>query len=233
MLSKDKRLAKVPFLYFGDHDFQGFHIYKVLKTGSAQQAESNKSMVCPRLQWAGPSRKELLASPLECAPGKKAQYEQDNRKKTKGEVEAYMAKWKRETRGKLEKKLQPANKTDKSLMKGFRDCGWLDSEPAIKDELEEMLVKTSKFRLANLTDVTGQYLREFMDNKVAEFATEMLRQPAKEMPIFEQSPQAEKWQKATSQATSVPSQMPAADSAVSWIPSEEELKALAEFDIAS
>ena len=224
----------MPFLYFSDHDFQGLHIYKVLKTGSAQQAESSRIMVCPRLQWAGPSRKEFLASPVECAPGKRAQYIKDN-KKTKGEVDAYMAKWERETLGKLEKKLQPANKTDKSLMKGLRDCGWLDSEPAIKDELEEMLEKKSKFRLANLTDVTGQYLREFMDNKVAEFATEMVRQPAKEKPVFEMTTQEEKWQKATSQAMSSPSQMPAANSAVSWNPSmepEEELKALAEFDIA-
>ena len=235
MLSKDKKLANVPFLYFGDHDFQGFHIYKVLKTGSAQQAESSKIMVCPRLQWAGPSKKELLASPSECAPGKRAQYEKDNEKKTKGEVDAYMAKWRRETRAKLEKKLQPANKTDATLMKGFRDCGWLDSEPAIKAELEEMLEQPSKFRLANLTDFNGQYLRIFMDNKVAELAVETVRQPEKEMPVVKTSTQDQKWLKASSQAMSSPSQMPAADSAVSsdLKMSEEECQALLEFDMGN
>ena len=189
-------------------------------------------MVCPRLQWAGPSRKEFLASPSVCASGKRAQYGKDNKRKTKGDVDAYMAKWKSDTRRKLEKKLQPANKTDRTLMKGFRDCGWLQSEPAIKDELEEMLEKTSKFRLANLTDVTGQYLREFMDNKVAEFAKETVRQPAKELPVFEQSPQVQKWQKASSQASSSPSQMPVADSAVSFKADLEVVEeAILEYDL--
>ena len=59
MLSLDQNLRKTPFLYLSDHDIHGLQIFQVLKYGSKQNAESNRIMICPRLQGAGPSKEDL------------------------------------------------------------------------------------------------------------------------------------------------------------------------------
>lgn len=38
LLAMDQELAKVPFIYFGDHDIAGFSIFQVLKFGSKTSA---------------------------------------------------------------------------------------------------------------------------------------------------------------------------------------------------
>ena len=54
LLSSHSSLQAVPILFFSDHDVYGFDIYQVLKYGSRATAWASPTLVCSRLQWAGP-----------------------------------------------------------------------------------------------------------------------------------------------------------------------------------
>lgn len=198
MLAKDKRLARAPFLYFGDHDFQGVDIYKVLKTGSAQQAESNRTMVCPRLQWVGPTRQDLIDSPKKGLESQRKQYKAGHPRASDKDVDTALQRWKADKAQKVQRKFQAATTTDRRLMKSFEKSGWLTAEPEMAAELEEMLAKNSKFRLADMTEVNPDYLSVFIDAKVADFCTQRQKPRAPLGPIL--TPERQEWLAAQSQS---------------------------------
>lgn len=199
-LAKDKRLAPVPFLYFGDHDFQGIDIYKVLKTGSAQQAESSRTMVCSRLQWAGPTRQDLIDTPEKCLQSKREQYKANYPKRSDKDLNADMKKWKAAKATTVQRKFQVATKTDRSLMRGFEKSGWLKAEPKLAAELEGMLEQNSKFRLADMAEVNSDYLSVFIQARVAEFCKESQRQTPQALPGPNLTPVRQEWLAAESQS---------------------------------
>lgn len=60
MLYNDERLNEKPFLYYAYHDMQGISIFQTLKYGSKNSAWPSASMVCPGLQYVGPTKQDLL-----------------------------------------------------------------------------------------------------------------------------------------------------------------------------
>ena len=200
MLAKDTRLARVPFLYFGDHDFQGIDIFKVLKTGSAKSAESNRSMVCSRLRWAGPRRKDLIDSPQNCLQAHRDQYNAAHPRASDKDVEADMRKWKAAKANTVQKKFQAANKTDRTLFKGFEKSGWLGAEPEMAAELKDMLEKNSKFRLADMAEFNPDYLSVFIDARVADLCKESQRFRPRALPAPVLTPERKQWLAAQSQS---------------------------------
>ena len=202
MLAKDKSLAHVPFLYFGDHDFQGIDIYKVLKTGSAKSAESSRSMVCSRLRWAGPRRQDLIESPNNCLQAHREQYNAAHPRASDKDVGADMKKWKEAKAKTVQKKFQAANKTDRTLIKGFEKSGWLAAEPEMAAELNEMLEKNGKFRLADMAEINPDYLSVFIEARVASLCTVSQRQPLRALPGPILTPERQQWLAARSQSQS-------------------------------
>lgn len=55
LLSTNEVLNNVPFFYLSDHDVFGFNIYHVIKFGAKATAWASPSLVCSKLQWAGPT----------------------------------------------------------------------------------------------------------------------------------------------------------------------------------
>ena len=53
--STNQVLNNVPFFYLSDHDIFGFDIYHVIKFGSRATSWASPSLVCSKLQWAGPT----------------------------------------------------------------------------------------------------------------------------------------------------------------------------------
>lgn len=50
----------VPFLYYSDHEIQGFHIYTVLKSGGRATAWASDIMTCQTLEYAGPRKQQTI-----------------------------------------------------------------------------------------------------------------------------------------------------------------------------
>ena len=48
------------FVFYTDHDTNGFYIYLCLKYGCRKSAWASPSMVCLQLQWGGPSRQQVF-----------------------------------------------------------------------------------------------------------------------------------------------------------------------------
>ncbi|KAI9741407.1 MAG: hypothetical protein M1834_003124 [Cirrosporium novae-zelandiae] len=67
-LSRDETLKDVPFLFFADHDANGFEIYLTLKMGSKNMAWASQSQACGRLTYAGPTMGDIESSITRMAP---------------------------------------------------------------------------------------------------------------------------------------------------------------------
>ncbi|KAI4113262.1 MAG: hypothetical protein LQ345_005715 [Seirophora villosa] len=168
LLSQSSKLRNVPFLYFGDHDMQGFTIFQALKYGSKNAAWGSKAMVCPQLEYAGPTRQDLKDSPRFFRPYWEAQFRADYPDATDREVEKNADRWLRRTKTKVNRKLGKHTMKDKESLKSFERLGWLDHEPMVKKEVNLIIGAEfgGKFRIADMTVVDLYYLRHFIEGKL-------------------------------------------------------------------
>ena len=107
--------GSTPFLYFSDHDVQGIHIFLTLKHGARTTAYASDIMVCPRLQWVGPTMQGLL----------------DHHRKTHDNT----AIWPSREAILLAKMSKKLTRTDRSLLKGIKGLDVLQHEPILKTEV--------------------------------------------------------------------------------------------------
>lgn len=212
MLSLDENLRKTPFLYFSDHDIHGLQIFQVLKYGSKQNAESNRIMICPRLQWAGPSKEDLLTSPTTFYASHEAQHKLDNPRAGPAAVERAMVEWKEKMDRQIPKKLIEASDKDHALAKGLNSLGWLKYETSLADELGEMLNGKSMFRLADLAHVGNGFIHLFVQQKVETLSTAAVR-TKQLVPQQLRSPTGAKWRDIATQSQSLSRQIEDVDEA--------------------
>ncbi|KAL8751776.1 MAG: hypothetical protein Q9184_005956, partial [Pyrenodesmia sp. 2 TL-2023] len=169
LLSQSTKLQDVPFLYFGDHDMQGMTIFQTLKYGSKNAAWGSKTMVCPQLSYAGPTRQELKESVQKFRPQWEARFRAEYPDEDDEVVEAQADRWQRKTKNKVDKKFAKHTQKDTEIKRGFEKLGWLEYEPLVKTEVNYIIdaKRGGKFRLADMTIVDLDYLRYFIEAKLA------------------------------------------------------------------
>ena len=172
LLGQDEALAHVPFLYFSDHDFDGFKIFSVLKYGSSNGAHLSKTRVCSKLRWVGPQKEDLFTSIGSFRSSWVKTYKQRFKRASDQEVKQAAERWIKGKRRQLRSRLVPATQKDRTLFKGFEKAGWLQYEPLVAAELQDMLVNSSKFRLADLMRVDHSCLRLAIEQRVSEVIAE-------------------------------------------------------------
>ncbi|KAL8682527.1 MAG: hypothetical protein Q9186_001474 [Xanthomendoza sp. 1 TL-2023] len=170
LLSTHKQLQGIPFLCFVDHDMGGFSIFQTLKYGSKNSAWASKTMVCPQLKYAGPTRQDLRDSVRLYQPIRERQFRVDFPHANDREVNAAIQNWVRRTSNKVTKRFSRRTKKDLETYKSFQKLGWLDLEDQVKREVEWIVAgsKPSKFRIASLTTVDLDYVRFFIETKLSQ-----------------------------------------------------------------
>ena len=143
MLSIDPLLRQLPWLMLVDHDFQGLHIFSKMKYGCRNSAWVSEISVCSQLQCIGPFRDDLTQSPALHRPEWEAQYRVDHPRKSDSAVAKAAQEWENRMSRKIAQKFTAASKADKTLYKSFERTGWLEKEPAVKEELRVMLRQPS------------------------------------------------------------------------------------------
>ena len=138
MLGQDKLLAKVPFLYVSDYDFQGFHQFSIFKYGCRNSSWASEIQTCPKLKWDGPRGDDYEKLVDNNTPLYRKHYILGHPRHTEQQIDDAVVVWRRKTTGKLAKAARPMNKTDHSLLKGFEKAGWLEREPDLADEIESL-----------------------------------------------------------------------------------------------
>lgn len=155
MLSIDPLLEQLPWLMLIDHDFQGVHIFSKVKYGCRSSAWVSEISVCSQLQCIGPFRDGLTQSPALYRPDWEAQYRADHPRKDDKAVAKAADEWEARCGRKIMRKFTAASATDKSLHKSFERTGWLEYEPALKEELRIMLrqrKRPTRWRFGSLRD---------------------------------------------------------------------------------
>ena len=119
----------VRFLYCSDHDPFGLNIYCILRWGARPHAASSRSMVCPGLEWVGPTR-EIVLSRLD--EYMKNRWTLENHRKPQGEHVVALNKAKRDV-----EKIMAAKLSDKanSNILGMEKLGYMDKEPILAQEV--------------------------------------------------------------------------------------------------
>ncbi|KAL8735434.1 MAG: hypothetical protein Q9166_000980 [cf. Caloplaca sp. 2 TL-2023] len=168
LLSRNPKLENVPFLYFSDHDMSGFTIFQTLKYGSKNSAWASKSMICPQLEYAGPTIEDLKDSTRIHRPRWEAQYREDYPGASMADVKKQADRWQRNHGNKINAKFRKATLKDMQTLVSFQKLGWLEHEPEVHREVRLItgLLRGSKFRLADMTIVDLDYLRTFVENKL-------------------------------------------------------------------
>ncbi|KAL8978028.1 MAG: hypothetical protein Q9205_006296 [Flavoplaca limonia] len=168
MLSNHPKLQQVPFLCFVDHDMGGFSIFQTLKYGSKNQAWGSQNMVCPRLEYAGPTRQDLRDFVRMYRPQWVDQYKINHLSDTDAQVGERAAKWAKSMRTKIGGKFSKHNAKDLEKFRSFEKLGWLELEPAVKREVNLAIGAkiAGKFRTAALTTVSLDYPRIFIETKL-------------------------------------------------------------------
>lgn len=200
-------MARLPFLYLSDHDFQGFQIFQTLKYGATASAWASAIQICPRLTWVGPSKKDLLESPAAYLEAHKSQYKSDRPHESEDEVVRAMRAWQKQKTSSIQRKFVAATKMDRALYRGFERLGWLEHEPELKQEIQQMLETPSKFRLADLSQVSARYIGVFLNAKVVELGQLQAQVPVLApvvTPLVMRSPIGERFKNLPSQVSSLP-----------------------------
>ncbi len=128
----DTALPDVPFLYIGDHDFAGFQIYSNIKYGSNDKSYRSHISVCPRLQWVGPTKADLIASPAGYKEEKRKLHKAHHPNQSEAEVARILDAWEKAHSERIQAKLSRLNDCDQSLVRGWQRKDWLQYEPKVK-----------------------------------------------------------------------------------------------------
>lgn len=147
---------------------KGFTIFQVLKYGSKTCAWSSEIMVCPQLEYVGPTKAEMLVGPSQYRPHFERQRQADFPRETAKARKEVTDRWQHRLERRLAKQCKPWLKKDDAAVRGFASLGWLDYEPAINQQIKQMAVEDSKFRLADLCQADERYLRIFVEAKLRE-----------------------------------------------------------------
>ncbi|KAL8756500.1 MAG: hypothetical protein Q9184_004482 [Pyrenodesmia sp. 2 TL-2023] len=136
MLSNDRNLIDKPFLYFGDHDMQGFSIFQTIKYGSKNAAWASPSMVCPRLHYVGPTKEDLLQSVEQYKPQWRIAYRQAYPDASPGQLYNAGLAWEKKMETKVKSKFAKHVPKDREIYKAFESIGWMAHEPLAKREID-------------------------------------------------------------------------------------------------
>ncbi|KAL8899133.1 MAG: hypothetical protein Q9207_006351, partial [Kuettlingeria erythrocarpa] len=136
MLSEDRNLVDKPFLYFGDHDMQGFQIFQTIKYGSKSAAWASASMVCPRLQYVGPTKQDLLKSVAAYEPQWRIAYRQAYPDASPQELWNAGLAWRKKMETKVRSKFAKHVPKDREVLQAFESIGWMAHEPLARREID-------------------------------------------------------------------------------------------------
>ena len=119
----------VKFLYCSDHDAYGIHLYCLLRWGARISAATSRTMVCPGLQWVGPTQETVL-SRLERYM--RHTWTLENRHKSLEENLRALNQAKEDVRKRMQGKLtSKAN----SILRCMEKVGYMDLDPVINLEV--------------------------------------------------------------------------------------------------
>lgn len=139
LLSKDPRLARVPFWYFGDCDMSGIVMFFVLKYGAQSSAWASGSLVCPKLQWGGPSEGDALHTIDELREIERASLRQKHRRDTEEQLDRRVASWAKGMRHYLRSHMSGPKSNDKSCWAGIKKLGLHELEAGAAAAAEAVL----------------------------------------------------------------------------------------------
>jgi len=138
LLSMNKRMARKPFLYFGDHDTAGYSIFQCLKYGSKTSAWVSPISVCPQLEYAGPTVADLKASTALFRSQWEVEYREGKPRATNAQVKKAADTWQKATEQQINDKLTDLTSKDKQTLTSFKKLGWLEHEDVIRQEIAAM-----------------------------------------------------------------------------------------------
>ena len=95
-------------------------------------------MICPQLQYVGPTKYDLLQATAKFLPQWTKWYEQANPHAKQRVVVTEAKVWEKRKTHKYKQKFRPMTISDKRAIKGFQKLGWLEYEPVIAREIELM-----------------------------------------------------------------------------------------------
>ena len=96
-------------------------------------------MVCPRLEYAGPTRDDLKDSPRLFRPHWEARFRASHPEADDRMVEDRSHRWQKHMKSKVKRKFRVCTKTDHQTKKSFDKLGWLRQEPLVNRALNVML----------------------------------------------------------------------------------------------
>ena len=142
LLSKHPLIQDVPFYFFSDHDVFGSEIYCVLKYGSKATAWASPTLICSRLEWAGPTTAALEASVKIHGSFRKTFIMTSNPQKTEEQVLAEALEWETCMLARLRKRMmnKKINADASARYKHLQTSGILSlpGEQAFATELKAM-----------------------------------------------------------------------------------------------
>jgi len=152
-----------------DHDVYGFDVYNVLKYGCKATAWASPTMVCPRLQWAGPTIADLEGQVEVYAPMHREMLRKADTTVTEHRAVAMEQEWKASTLTKLRNKMKskPLAEDARTRYNNILKSGILDirCEREFGEELQAMVeneqASLSQNRDLRLTDQAQQF--SFLD----------------------------------------------------------------------
>ena len=135
----ERLLGNKPFVFFSDHDTQGAQIFPNLKYGSILSSYATDILRCPRLEWGGPTQKQLLQH-LEA---------------THADADT---PWSSRLPKLLKRMTLRPTRSDHSIIRNLERMGILDEEPTLREELDLMLAGTGVCRFLCLQHATANLL---------------------------------------------------------------------------
>ncbi|MCJ1303315.1 Meiotic recombination protein W68 [Hypocenomyce scalaris] len=177
LLAEDVKFKKVPFLFFSDHDFHGFQIFLTLKYGAKATAWASATQVCAKLQWIGPSVKDVYGTISKHTEVYKAE-KMAEPSVTEEDASKLTRIWERRMGEKIERALhQKITMVDKSLMRGMEKSGMLEKEEELAEEMRQMAKTGSKFGLSRLSFVRPNGMELFMVERTQDLAPQSVKIP--------------------------------------------------------
>ena len=129
-----------PFYFCSDHDPWAFHIFFLLKYGARKTAAMSTSLVCPTLEWVGPTREDVLQ---EAENYYTSDWPNENRlrsnadaKNEHADAKIELAKCKAKLIARMSK--EPTAEA-KNLIKALGTRGYTELEPTVAEEMQAIL----------------------------------------------------------------------------------------------
>lgn len=168
LLSQLPDLEHTPFLFFSDHDLSGFKIFSMLRNGCKKSAWGSAIMVCPQLQWVGPTTADLFHNLKEVASRRMTEQQKLHPQWSAARLEADKQDFVTRHAKELSDNLTRAGK-DKGTWNGMVKMGLLDGEKnrLLRDEGTALASgKRKGFRLSALSSAGYHGMEAFIFRKL-------------------------------------------------------------------